>query len=277
MTTPIPWFPLLLYTTASVLAYLLGLHLARTLQPPFTKTLTALTVALLLLNALALADHPLWINLLPLENVWLYSNPALPAAAFLIALTAKLLPIRWQHTLLALILLPLALHRALDPLYGQRPTLSPPRWSNETFRQSTPSTCAPAAAVSALSAIGLHTDEKTLSQAAFSTTAGTRNLCLYRALRQATQNTNIQITAYRGPAETLPTPAIIVLAPKNVGAGTTIGDLLPIGGRHAIAILRREETTFIVADPYAGTQSWPPAQLEKLWTGTAFILSRPLP
>ena len=125
-------------------------------------------------------------------------------------------------------------------------------------------------AVSALAALNIRTDEATLCQAAFTTTAGTRNLTLYRALRQATRNTPIQISAYRGPAATLPTPAIVVLAPANVGAGATI----PIGARHAIAILGRNQAgKLIVADPYSGTQYWSPSQLESLWTRSAFVLS----
>lgn len=103
--------------------------------------------------------------------------------------------------------------------------------------QSTPSTCGPASVASILRLFGVEETEKTLAREAFTSSGGTENWYLARALRR--RGFPVRYVVEDRPVTALPFPAVA-------------GVLLPGGAGHFIAILGETDTTWVVGDPMYG-------------------------
>ena len=168
------------------------------------------------------------------------------------------------------VLVGLGVDRTLGELYRPAPRLGPPVWNGPVCRQSTTATCAPAAVASALAAVGVRADEASMCRAALTTRNGTSNLGMYRALRVALDGKPFAVTVFSGSAADLAAfPAVVSLEMQGVAQGT-----LPVGARHAVAILGRDAGRFLVADPFVGLLRWPPDRLASMWTGHAFVVQK---
>lgn len=244
----------------------------------FDALLGAAATALLVTHA-AMVDDLRWVRLLPVVEVWLWSNLAWPGACLLAALAWRRMPsgrLGGQRAWTACVLLALGLWRGPSALLTPPPPLGPERWDRRgdavVCRQTTNATCGPAAVASALAALGLPGTEASLARAALTTAGGTSDLGLYRALRLSLRGTPHRVVLYAGPPEGLTDfPAVLSIESRAAAAGT----LVPVGARHAVALLSRDDDgTVVVADPYSGLQRWTPGQLNGLWSGRVLAVRR---
>jgi len=110
------------------------------------------------------------------------------------------------------------------------------RWMDGVCLQSTPATCGPCAAATALRQLGRDASEADLAREAATDTGGTLNWLLVRALRD--RGVTARLTAPDRLDEVRP-PAII-------------GVLLPTGVGHYVAYLGRERGRHLVGEPLVG-------------------------
>lgn len=106
--------------------------------------------------------------------------------------------------------------------------------------QSTPSTCGPASVASILRLFNVEENEKTLAEEAYTSSGGTENWYLARALRR--RGFTVEYVVVDRPVTQLPFPAVA-------------GVLLPGGAGHFISILGETETAYIAGDPMLGKVS----------------------
>lgn len=124
-------------------------------------------------------------------------------------------------------------------------------------RQSTPSTCGPASAVTLARLAGVELDEHQLARECFTSGRGTENWYLARALRRH----GLKVEFMKLPLDTgdLPHPAIA-------------GVVLSYGTGHFIPILGKEGTNYIIGDPMIGREVKSLAELREEYQFTGFFL-----
>lgn len=124
-------------------------------------------------------------------------------------------------------------------------------------RQSTPSTCGPASAVTLAKLAGVDLDEHQLARECFTSERGTENWYLARALRQ--HGLKAEFLELSPDTAELPNPAIA-------------GAVLSYGTGHFIPILGKEGTNYIVGDPMQGREVKSLADLHAEYHFTGFFL-----
>jgi hypothetical protein len=145
-----------------------------------------------------------------------------------------------------------------------KPVLRPlhlPAMTNEATdgvcRQSTPSTCGPASAVTLAKLAGVELDEHQLARECFTSQGGTENWYLARALQRHGLKT--EFLELPSNTEEFPHPAI---------AGVT----LSYGTGHFIPILGKEGSNYIVGDTMQGREVKSMAELQGEYRFTGFFL-----
>ena len=111
------------------------------------------------------------------------------------------------------------------------------RCSDGVCLQSTPSTCGPASAASILRLYDIEESERTLAREAFTSSGGTENWYLARALRR--RGFPVEYVILDRPVARLPYPSV---------AGVT----LPGGAGHFIAILAETGDAYVIGEPMRG-------------------------
>lgn len=134
---------------------------------------------------------------------------------------------------------------------------SPSAATDGVCRQSTPSTCGPASAVTLARLAGVELDEHQLARQCFTSERGTENWYLARALERHGLKT--QFVKLPPDADELPHPAIA-------------GVVLAYGTGHFIPILGRDGTNYIVGDPMQGREVKSLADLRAEYRFTGFFL-----
>lgn len=207
------------------------------------------------------------------EPLWLYRFRAIPGTELTAAglgLLAGLLQAERNHSpsfkkLTSAIGIPLLFGFALclphlKPLL--RPlqlTDSPNDLSEGVCRQSTPSTCGPASAVTLAHQAGIELNEHELARASFASAGGTENWYLVRALRaRGLQPEFMRIEA--NPNQ-LPYPAIAGVRLKYA-----------TGTGHFIPILGETNGQYQIGDPMRGAETMTIARLRELYDFTGFFL-----
>ena len=128
---------------------------------------------------------------------------------------------------------------------------------NGVCLQSTPSTCGPSSVASILRLFGVEETEKTLAREAYTTSGGTENWYLARALRR--RGFPVEYVVLDRPIRKLPHPAVA-------------GVVLPGGAGHFISILGETEHAYIIGDPMAGRLDVPKSRLAGAYDFTGFFM-----
>jgi hypothetical protein len=136
---------------------------------------------------------------------------------------------------------------------------SPNDLSEGVCRQSTPSTCGPASAVTLAHQAGIELNEHELARAAFTSTGGTENWYLVRALRA--RGLQPQFMQLEANPDRLPYPAI---------AGVRLKYATATG--HFIPILGETNGQYQIGDPMRGPETMALARLRELYAFTGFFL-----
>lgn len=134
---------------------------------------------------------------------------------------------------------------------------SPNAATDGVCRQSTPSTCGPASAVTLAKQAGIELDEHQLARECFTSERGTENWYLARALQR--HGLKAQFVKLPPDADELPHPAIA-------------GVVLSHGTGHFIPILGRDGTNYIIGDPMQGREVKSLAELRAEYRFTGFFL-----
>lgn len=207
------------------------------------------------------------------EPLWLYRFRAIPgselSAAGLGLLTGFLQASR-SHSqrfkrLTSAVGIPVILGFVLCAPYLKpllRPLLltnSPNDLSEGVCRQSTPSTCGPASAVTLAHRTGIELNEHDLARASFTSAGGTENWYLVRALRaRGLQPEFMRLEA--NPAS-LPSPAIAGVKLKYA-----------TGTGHFIPILGETNGQYQIGDPMRGLETMTLQRLCELYDFTGFFI-----
>jgi hypothetical protein len=136
---------------------------------------------------------------------------------------------------------------------------SPNPLNDGVCRQSTPSTCGPASAVTLAHQAGVEINEHELAHACFTSAGGTENWYLVRALR--IRGLQPEFTKLEANPNPLPYPAIAGVRLKYAS-----------GTGHFIPILGETNGLYQVGDPMRGLETKTIAQLRDLYDFTGFFL-----
>ena len=123
--------------------------------------------------------------------------------------------------------------------------------------QSTASTCGPASAASILRLFNIEETERTLAREAFTTSGGTENWYLARALRR--RGFPVEYVIIERPVTRLPYPSVA-------------GVRLPGGAGHFIAVLAETGDAYVIGEPMRGRLSVPKARLRDAYDFTGFFM-----
>jgi hypothetical protein len=123
--------------------------------------------------------------------------------------------------------------------------------------QSTASTCGPASAASILRLFNIEESERTLAREAYTSSGGTENWYLARALRRRGFPVDYEIMEQ--PVTRLPYPAVA-------------GVRLPGGAGHFVAILGESGDAYVIGEPMRGRMSVPKARLRDAYDFTGFFM-----
>lgn len=205
------------------------------------------------------------------EPLWLYRFRALPgselAAAGLGLLAGMIQAFRTTSPTLkkltSVIGVPLIFTFVLCTPY-LKPMLRPLRLPDSAnqptdgvCRQSTPSTCGPASAVTLAKLAGVDLDEHQLARECFTSERGTENWYLARALRR--HGLKAEFLELSPDSTELPYPAIA-------------GVILSYGTGHFVPIIGKEGTNYIVGDPMQGREVKSLTELRAEYRFTGFFL-----
>ncbi|HUB26583.1 MAG TPA: cysteine peptidase family C39 domain-containing protein [Tepidisphaeraceae bacterium] len=234
----------------------------------------AFAVGGLLTYSLWLEDNLILARLLPVADVIAWTNIQFPAAAILAGIAwIDLRAPRWQRIPLCAILLALGFWRMIEPYTGAMPHLTAAHWAHGICRQSTTSTCSPAAAATALAAVGISTSEAEMADLCLTRADGTFVLGLYRGLKLKTAGSKWNVAVFNGNADELrrmPLPAIIIIHAAGISNGR-----LSVGDRHAVVLFAfNPDGTVEVGDPYSGRQRLQIGQLAEVYDNCAIALER---
>ena len=250
--------------------FLLGHTLHRGKQSPAIR---AVLWILALVAALPGFFFALYYTKLLGEPLWLYRFRALPGselAAAGLGLLAGMLQAGRNHAprlkkLTGAVGVPLIFGFALCLPY-LKPLLRPlhlPDGPNDlsegVCRQSTPSTCGPASAVTLAHQAGIEINEHELAQASFASAGGTENWYLVRALRKRGLRPEF-LKLEKNPGR-LPCPAIAGVRLKYA-----------TGTGHFIPILSETNGQYEIGDPMRGRETMSLSQLHELYDFTGFFL-----
>ena len=227
----------------------------------------------LLLNAVVLQDSLYVARWLPLQDVMIVGNPMLPLATVLTASVFLLVqsPL-WQRSLLAMSVVGIAGWRVVNPLIRPAPQLGEARWTSGVCRQSTLSSCSPAAATTALHNVGIETSEREMARLCFTSVDGTTNLGLYRGM---------SVMARRSSARVVPVLATAdVLRVQNrrncvfsIVSSRTSG--LELQAKHSVVLFGFDDDGHAdIGDPFSGRQRWSNEQFNALWPGAGIAVER---
>jgi hypothetical protein len=262
---------LLVMLAVSVLLFLLALWIGKRL-PRLGYVLTALGAAVLLVHALWLNDNLIVTRVVPLADAIVYANLALPAASLLGGgAWALLKSSRWQRIVCVIAIIGLGAWRQIGPLIGSAPTIGENQWTDGVCRQSSTSSCSPAAAATLLAYNGIPTDEREMIDLCLTRENGTSMLGLYRGLRLKTRRHDGHLLSGHPSAEELhhwPTPTIVTIELHGNGGW------LQIGNRHSVAILGYNGDHVEIADPFTGRQWWTTKHFADEYAGDAIAFTR---
>jgi hypothetical protein len=236
--------------------------------------LAAFAAASLVVYSLWFEDNPLLARLLPVADTLAWTNIQLPAAALLAGIAwTELRGPRWQRIACCSIVIGLGFWRNFEPYLGTAPQLSAEHWIHGVCHQSTTSTCSPAAAATALAAVGINASEAEMVEICLTRDNGTLMLGLYRGLKLKTIGSKWNVVVFDGAADQLrrtPVPAVAIIHAGGITTGR-----LSIGDRHAVVIFGfNPDGTIDVGDPYAGRQRWKFNQFAAVYDGEAIALTQ---
>jgi hypothetical protein len=123
--------------------------------------------------------------------------------------------------------------------------------------QSTPSTCGPSSVASILRMFDIEETEKTLAREAYTSSGGTENWYLARALRR--RGFSVEYVVADRPVARLPYPSVA-------------GVVLPGGFGHYISVLGETDTAWVVGDPMYGKVNVPKSRPGAAYNFTGFFM-----
>jgi len=130
------------------------------------------------------------------------------------------------------------------------------RWADGVCLQSSPSSCGPACGATLLRYLNKPATELEIAREAFTSSSGTENWYLARALRR--RGVSVQFLAQPTNNDVMPFPAI---------AGVRVE-----GAGHFITILGREGEKWVIGDPLVGRQFLTFAQFQNSYQPTGFFM-----
>jgi len=163
---------------------------------------------------------------------------------------------RWVRMSALLLLLVLLVSFAKPWLFGVQFSALQERWRDGVCLQSTPSTCGPCSAATALRTLGSDITEKELAVEARSSRTGTLNWLLARAIRK------------RGFQVDFVQPASL----EEVTAPAVVGVVLPGGAGHFVTWLGKRDGLFLIGDPLEGRLELRQDQLDRRYRFAPFAM-----
>ncbi|MFN7139578.1 MAG: cysteine peptidase family C39 domain-containing protein [Limisphaerales bacterium] len=250
-------------------AYLIGIKVSGLRWSRFSEGILGGLGILLAIPALV---YVFYYSKLMGEPLWLYTIRAVPGSELLAApagffggwIQARYVPLLKLSRVGSRCFVPVLLAFGLFIPY-LKPILRPlaaheiaQDWEGEVCLQTTPSTCGPASAATIMHQFGSKISERELAVESFSSTSGTENWYLARAIRKRGFKANF----LRADITEAPLPSIAgVRLPTADNAG------------HFIALLQRDGETIVYSDPLHGKSAATATELQKLYGFTGFFMA----
>jgi hypothetical protein len=275
---------LMVMLAMSIAIFIVTLHLTRRMSRLGATLVAAGAVAFLVLHATVLLDHVAIARWLPLASLVVLGNFSPPATAVLAGAAWRALPgTALRRGALLIVLATICLWRAYAPLVARVSSPLNDRWTRGVCRQTSSSTCSPAAAATLLHACGIDTTEREMAELCLTGNAGTSMHGLYRGLKLKTAGTDWDVVPITCPAtelRDLPGPMMLTvgLPPGSDGyvdpRFTGQWGWAP-GVRHTVVLFgftNRGQAD--IGDPNVGRERWDMNGLSTLYRGQGFRLVR---
>jgi hypothetical protein len=266
--------PVLVLSAAGALLLMLGLRLARRRTPLQSALLVALTLLLLGVHVLYVFDKLILAKWLPFADCVFYANLSIPLAGLVIGLAWPVLKLPpWRKLAVLLFIALLGLRHSYAPYLGARPAMAAATWNGEICKQTTLSTCVPAACATLLRKAGIAAEERELAELCFTFESGSSSLVAFRALKLKTAGTPYDAVAFVGSADELRQQDFI----GGVMSIKLAGDVSPLlTGAHEVMIWSFEPGGRVwIADPLSGNRlPWTREEFNRNWPGEGIFLRR---
>jgi hypothetical protein len=224
--------------------------------------------------------HTVWpARIFPFPNMMILAEPSPILAAVLVGSGAVILPGGLARRSLWLVpLVAVCLFASYGFLLGTPPRMGN-QWRDGLCRQTSPASCAPAAAATLLAAYGIPATEAEMAHLCLTTGDGTSSRAIYRGLLLKTEGTSRRVEVFRGDLAALralqgPVLLNMRLDPK---ADTDPRYEKKWGWRpgvaHTVVLFRSlRNGRFYIGDPAVGFEFWHQKDIETLWHGEGFRL-----
>jgi len=253
-------------------------HLSR-----FNATLIATAaVAFLVLHATVLLDHVAIVRWLPFSSVIVLGNLSPLATAVLSAAAWRALPgTALRRAALLSVLGVVCLWRAYSPVVARVAMPLNDRWTRGVCRQTSGSTCSPAAAATLLRACGIDTTEREMADLCLTSNAGTSMHGLYRGLKLKTAGSGWDVVPITGSADDLrrlPGPLLLTVGLAADAEGYVDPRFIRQWGwapglRHTVVLFGFTDRNEVdIGDPNVGRERWGADGLKTLYRGQGFRL-----
>jgi predicted double-glycine peptidase len=273
---------IVLMTSLTIAAYLAGRNAGRgvcNVRP----WLFLETLAFTLLFGCFFSGRLFWAHIIPGSAVIHWSNlmPLLVAFAAGLACRAPGLT-RWRRTVTVAVLAGIAVGHLYLPIL--RPILSPvtlsanTQWRDGVCLQSHSATCGAAATATLLRQEGIIVDEDQMVRACLTSGHGTETLGLYCGLQSQAERFDREAkVAVDDPSQwhrlaQLPNVAVVRFAFSD-NSGPIRWLLGRRGEGHAVVVLDRQGSEWIIADPAVGRVRWSDEVFRARFTGDAIYLA----
>ncbi len=228
-------------------------------------------------------DHAVLTRLIPYSNVIILGNWFPIGAAILSGIACgRLEQFRFRQAVTAILMLAVGGIGLFLPLFGSPPECGN-TWDEGICRQTSQTSCLPAACATLLSRYGIETTEGEMASLCFTRRRGTNWLGVYHGLSVKLKPEGLRPVLFDEEIDDL----LAHDEPQIISCGITMEQAklhpqyqndwgwIP-GVEHAVVLLDVEGTHVVIGDPAVGRERWSQRDLEILWNGRGVRLE-PIP
>lgn len=216
---------------------------------------------------------------MPYSNAIVLTNWLPLGAAMLSALVASqaAIPV-WRRITIGVLVTTISWYTVGCDLLSTTPPSGISQYRRGFYMQTTPDSCSACCAASLLIEHGISADEMEMMRLCITRNGGTPELGLYRGLKLKTQDTPWDVEILSNTPDSLLDPKnfpVLLLVETNTSDGNDGRFWQYRKANHAVlAYGLTQRNSIKIADPSAGTYTWPMERLRENWFGAGLRLVR---